>query len=230
MDDIIIPSENVEEGIAKFERVLVTAAKFGLEINFKECQFLYSKIEFLGYLIENGTIKPSPDKLKAVYNFPEPKSIKNVQQFIGLTGYFRKFIRSYSIIAKPLSDLLRHDNYFIFKEHQRIAFQKLKDALLSDPVLCIFKPYAKLQLHTDASKYGYGAILLQESEDGQYHPIYYMSKKTLPHDEKYFSYELEMLAVIEALKIFRHFLQSTQFKFFTDCAAFQQTINKRHHT
>ncbi|GFU84844.1 retrovirus-related Pol polyprotein from transposon 297 [Trichonephila clavipes] len=230
MDGIIIPSENIEEDIAKLERVLVTAAKFGLEINFKKCQFLYSKIEFLGYLIENGTIKPSPDKLKAVYNFPQPKSIKNVQQCLGLTGYFRKFIRSYSIIAKPLSDLLRHDNYFIFKEHQRIAFQKLKDALLSDPVLCIFKAYAKLQLHTDASKYGYGAILLQESEDGQYHPIYYMSKKTVPHEEKYSSYELEMLAVIEALKKFRHFLQGTQFKIFTDCAAFQQTINNKYIT
>ncbi|GFW70483.1 transposon Tf2-8 polyprotein [Trichonephila clavipes] len=116
------------------------------------------------------------------------------------------------------------------KEHQRIAFQKLKDALLSDPVLCIFKPYAKLQLHIDASKYGYVAILLQESEDRQYHPIYYMSKKTLPHEEKYSSYELEMLAVIEALKKFGHFLQGTQFKIFTDCAAFQQTINKKDIT
>ncbi|GFS83671.1 transposon Tf2-9 polyprotein [Trichonephila clavipes] len=188
---------------------------------------LYSKIEFFGYLIENGAIKPFHDKLKAIYNFPEPKSIKNVQQFLGLTGYFRKLIKSYSFIAKPLSDLLRHDNYFTFKEQQRIAFPQLKDALLSDPVLCIFKPYAKLKLHTDASKYGYGAILLQESEDGQYHLIYYMRKKTLPHEEKYSSYELEMLAVIEALKKFRHFLQGTQFKIFTDYAAFQQTINKK---
>ncbi|GBN29181.1 hypothetical protein AVEN_45866-1 [Araneus ventricosus] len=93
------------------------------------------KIEFLGYLIEEGTIRLSPSKTTAVQNFPQPKNVKQMQSFLGLTEYFRKFVPSYSKIAKPLSDMLRNDAKFEFRPMQRQAFDRLKELLCQSPVL-----------------------------------------------------------------------------------------------
>ncbi|GFV47822.1 retrovirus-related Pol polyprotein from transposon 17.6 [Trichonephila clavipes] len=154
------------------------------------------------HVIQNDIIQPSAEKTVAVCNFPEPKNVKDVQSFLGLTGYFGKYIPSYAMIARPLSDLLRGTNPFVFGHAQKVAFQNLKNALSSEPVLHLFKGGAKLELHTDACKLGLGAVLLQQSEDGRFYPIHYMSKKTSIQEEKLCSYELEVLAVIEALKNF----------------------------
>ncbi|GFW11451.1 transposon Tf2-6 polyprotein [Trichonephila clavipes] len=133
MDDIIIPSSDELDGLNRLTRVLKTASEYGLELNLKKCNFLKSKIEFLGHIIEKGTIKPSLDKTKAVQNFPEPKNVKQVQSFLGLSGYFRKFIQNYSIIAKPLSDLLRDNAVFHFGPEQQLAFQTLRQKLSENP-------------------------------------------------------------------------------------------------
>ncbi|GFU67678.1 retrovirus-related Pol polyprotein from transposon 17.6 [Trichonephila clavipes] len=143
-----------------------------------------------GHIVESGTIKPSPTKTLAVRKFPEPTTIKQVQSFLGLTGYFRKYIKDYSKIAKPLSDLTRKENLFVFGIQQK-TFEKLKKIMSEGPILHLYKYGRKTELHTDACKQGYGAILLQEAEDGKLHPVYYMSKKTNTAEEKYDSYELE---------------------------------------
>ncbi|GFT80983.1 retrovirus-related Pol polyprotein from transposon 17.6 [Trichonephila clavipes] len=228
MDDIIIPSSDELDELNRLTRVLKTASEYGLELNLKKCNFLKSKIEFLGHIIEKGTIKPSLDKTKAVQNFPEPKNVKQVQSFLGLSGYFRKFIQNYSIIAKPLGDLLRDNAVFHFEPKQQLAFQTLRQKLSENLVLHIFKQGAKFELHTDASKFGYSAILLQQSDDNKLHSVHYFSKKTTPQEEKYSSYELEVLAVIESLKKFRKYLVGNKFKIVTDCSAFQKTMSKNN--
>ncbi|GFX78490.1 retrovirus-related Pol polyprotein from transposon opus [Trichonephila clavipes] len=111
---LVIPAKNEQEGLEKLKIIFEVAKKYGLEIKFKKCQFLKKKIEFLGHIVESGTIKPSPTKTLAVRKFPEPTTIKQVQSFLGLTGYFRKYIKDYSKIAKPLSDLTRKENLFVF--------------------------------------------------------------------------------------------------------------------
>ncbi|GFV25821.1 retrovirus-related Pol polyprotein from transposon 17.6 [Trichonephila clavipes] len=131
MDDIIIPSSDELDGLNRLTRVLKTASEYGLELNLKKCNFLKSKIEFLGHIIEKGTIKPSLDKTKAVQNFPEPKT-----------------------------DLLRDNAVFHFGPEQQLAFQTLRQKLSENPVLHIFKQGAKLELHTDASKFGYDSPLV----------------------------------------------------------------------
>lgn len=231
MDDLIIPAANESEALQRLKIVLNTAIEYGLEINFKKCQFLKRKVEFLGHVISDGKLYPSSYKTKAVAHFPEPTNLKQLQSFLGLTGYFRKFIQSYSEIARPLSDMLKKGAEFHFGEAQRKAFQELKQILANEPVLNIFKQGTEMELHTDASQEGYGAILLQRSaQDNSLHPVYYMSKKTTDAEKKYPSYELEVLAVIEALKKFRVYLLGTHFKIATDCAAFQKTINKKDLT
>lgn len=228
MDDLIIPSVNVDEGMEKFKAVLGRAAEYNLRIKWEKCQFLKSKVDFLGYILENGTIRPPEAKTNAVKSFKEPVDRKGVQRFLGLTSYFRRFIESYAVIAKLLSDLLRKDTKFAFKEEQRVAFRQLIEALAKSPVLRLYNPKALTEVHTDASMYGYGAVLLQkDSEDQQLHPIQYMSRKTTPVEEKYHSYELEVLAIVEAVKKWRVYLLGIPFKIVTDCNAFTMTMKKK---
>ncbi|GFT87112.1 transposon Tf2-8 polyprotein [Trichonephila clavipes] len=132
--------------------------------------------------------------------------------------------------SKPLSDLLQDNAVFHFGPKQQLAFQTLRQKLSENPVLHIFKQGAKLELHTDASKFGYGAILLQQSDDSKFHPVHYFNKKTIPQEEKYSSYELELLAIIESLKKFRNYLVGNKFKIVTDCSAFQKTMSKTQLT
>lgn len=194
VDDIIILAKNMEEAILHLTMVLECAAEAGLEIKWKKCQFLRKSVEFLGYIIENGAIKPSPCKTNAVQKFPEPKTIKQVQSFLGLTGYFRKFIEGYAVIARPLSDLLRKENGFVFGEVQRRSLEQLKLCLVQDPVLKIFQQNAETELHTDASKFGFGGILLQRcNDDQQLHPVYYMSMKTSATEDIHLSTETRQL-------------------------------------
>ncbi|GFW16315.1 hypothetical protein TNCV_4264801 [Trichonephila clavipes] len=134
LDDLVIPAKNEQEGLEKLKIIFEVAKKYGLEIKFKKYQFLKKKIEFLGHIVESGTIKPSPTKTLAVRKFPEPTTIKQVQSFLE-------------------------------------AFEKLKKILSEGPVLHLYKYGRKTELHTDACKQGYGAILLQEAEDGKLHPV-----------------------------------------------------------
>ncbi|GFX38317.1 retrovirus-related Pol polyprotein from transposon 297 [Trichonephila clavipes] len=124
MDDVVIPAANESQALEYLKIVLEVAYDYGLEINCKKCQFLHNTIKFLGHIIENSTVFPSPSKTKAVINYPDLKNTKDVRRFLGLTGYFRKFLPTCSTIAKPLSDLLRKDSLFQFyAEHNGQHFK-----------------------------------------------------------------------------------------------------------
>ncbi|GFX93071.1 transposon Tf2-9 polyprotein [Trichonephila clavipes] len=228
MDAVVIPAANESQTLEYLKIVLQVACDYGLEINFKKMSILYNTIEFLGHIIENGRLFPPPSKNKAVINYPDLKNIKDVRRFLGLTGYFRKFLPSYSTIAKPLSDLLRKDSLFQFYAEQQTAFQNIKYLLSQEPVLSIFNQNSPTEIHTDASIDGLGAVLLQKSiHDNQFHPVFYMAKKTSDHERKYTSFELEVLAVVEALKKFRIYVLGTSFKIITDCDALVKTLSKK---
>lgn len=228
LDDVIILAVDYKQAVERLNIVLDVARDYGLKLNVKKCKFMKTRIEFLGQIIENGTVSPSPEKIKAVLIFPEPTTIKQVQSFLGLTGYFRKFIEKYSIITKPLSDLLRKEKDFQFEEAEKEAFNKLKQILSEEPVLQIFDPELETEVHTDACQDGLGAILLQRSKtDNKLHPVQFMSRKSSPAERRYKSYELEVLAVIEAIEKFRVYLLGLKFKIITDCAAFAQTMQKK---
>ncbi|GBL90120.1 Retrovirus-related Pol polyprotein from transposon 297, partial [Araneus ventricosus] len=226
LDDLVISSENETQGIERLQRVLQTASVYGLELNIKKCQFLKREIEFLGHRIKDGKLYASPLKIKTVMNFPEPKCTKDIRSYLGLTGYFRKFIPHYSAIAKPLSDLLKKDSNFSFGLKERESFNELNTGSLLKICLCLFNPKSETEIHNDASIDGFGACLLQKSiVDNHLHPVYYTSRKTSDTERKYSSYELEVMAVIEALKKFRPYVLGIPFKIVTDCIAFKQTMS-----
>ena len=109
VDDLIVPAANEQEALERLRIVLKIASDYGLQINFKKCQFAKRTIEFLDYAVEGGKIYPYQEKVKAVIDYPEQRELKDIQSFLGLTGFIRKFIPSYSTIAKSLSDMLRKD-------------------------------------------------------------------------------------------------------------------------
>lgn len=185
-------------------------------------------MNYLGYVVEKGTIKPSSEKTRAVQDFPEPKNVKSVQGFLGLTEFFRKFIKDYACIARALSNLTKGDDRFKFDDAERRAFYALKDAMCTELVLTLYCPFAETELHTDASSLELGAILLQrDNEDRQFHPVHYASWKTTRQEEQYDSYKLEVLAVVKTVKKFRHYPIGLQFKIVTDCQAFALTMKKK---
>lgn len=230
IDDIIIPARSEKEAVSRLKRVLEVAVEYGLEINWKKAKLICHEIEYLGHLIKDGEVRPSPEKVDAVARYPEPCNTKQIQSFIGLTSYFRKYIKEYARVAKPLTDMMKKDVEFVFGQQQRDAFNTLKKKLMSDPVLKIYDPALPTEVHTDASSQAIAAILMQKHPEGGIHPVRYMSRRTNEAEMKYSSYELEALAIVEGVKKFRHYLFGIHFKIVTDCQAFELTLRKKDLT
>lgn len=153
--------------------------------------------------------------------------MKRVHSFLGLCSFFRRFIRGFAQIASPLYKLLHKDAVFNFDQKCVQSFETLKQLLTSAPVLHIYDPTRETELHTDASKLGYGAVLLQRQTDNKFHPIAYFSKSIGQHEINYHSYELETLAVVYALARFRVYLAGIKFTIVTDCNSLALTFNKK---
>jgi len=187
MNDIIIPTIDEESGLKMLREVLSIASSAGLQIKWEKAQILKRKIQFLGYTIENESIAPTEDKIRAVVNFPIPNNRKAIERFLGLTSYLRRFMKGYALTAKPLSDLLRkerkanNNRNIELDDECLLRFEELKNLLVTAPVLKLYSPRAITEVHTDASKYGFGGILMQkDSEDQLFHPVEFMSRKTTP--------------------------------------------------
>lgn len=206
LDDIIIPSKRVEEGLERLKLVFQSLKEAGLTVRIEKCRFFMRRIDYLGFVISERGIEPGKVKILAVKNFPVPKSVKNVRELIDLTSYFRRFIKNYAVMARPLTDLLSKNVKFVWSKKQQKALDEMKKALSSEPVLAIYNPEAHTELHTDASSKGIGAMIAQRQEDGKIHPISYYSRKTSQDEEKYHSYELEALAIVCFLERFRVYL------------------------
>ncbi|KAJ2937542.1 hypothetical protein O0L34_g19050 [Tuta absoluta] len=204
VDDVLLLSKTVEEGISLLRRVLKTLTDAGFSVNLKKCSFLVTEIEYLGRVISQGQVRPSPRKVEALVNTSAPENIKQVRQFLGLAGYFRRYIKDYALKTAPIAHLTRKGVVFNWSPECEAVRQDLIKKLTSEPVLAIFDPKLSSEVHTDASSGGYGAVLLQTHADGKKHVVAYYSKITQGAESKYHSYELETLAVVKALQHFRH--------------------------
>ena len=203
LNDILITSETVHEGLAKIEETLKTLRKSHMKLRLEKCKFLFTHLAYLGHKISQEGVRPGQSKTEAVENFPRPKTHKQVRQFLGLVSYFRKFIKQFGVISTPLTRLLQKNVPFTWGENEENAFRKLKQKLAEKPVLAIYQVQAKTEVHTDASKDGLGATLLQEQPDGSMRPVMFYSQRTTDAESAYHSYELETLAIVRALQRFR---------------------------
>ncbi|KAK9719645.1 RNase H-like domain found in reverse transcriptase [Popillia japonica] len=148
-------------------------------------------------------VRPSGEHTLAITNYPQPRTTRELISFIGLASYFRKFVRNFSVIAKPLYDVVKRNVDFYFGPEQTLAFNTIKNKLSEQPVLSIYSPTAETQLHCDASALGFAGILLQKQNDGKFHPISYFSQRTTKAESKLHSFELEMLEIVHSLNKFR---------------------------
>lgn len=227
MDDVLIPAKDINEGLQRLEEVLVLLKKGGLTLKLSKCHFFLDSIDFLGFEVSSDGIRPGQRKTDAVSRFPKPRNLHELRQFLGLSGYFRRFIANYALTAAPLTDLLKKDVKWSWGENHERAFGKIKSLLVDRPVLALYNYTAETQLHTDASKDGLAGILLQANSEGIFQPVSYFSRKTNAEEQKFHSYDLETLAVIASLNRFRVYLIGIPFKIFTDCNALRSTLVKR---
>lgn len=228
IDDILIYGKNIEECLTRLENVLKLLENANLTLNLSKCEFLMDKISYLGYEISATGIRPGDKKIQCVLNFPCPTDQHTVRQFLGLVGYFRKFIRNFASLSHPLTKLLTKNALWTWTHEQMEAFKTLKDKLIDRPILAIYDPAATTELHTDASKIGVGGVLLQKQQNSDsFRPIAFYSRKTSPEEKNFHAFELETLAVICSLKKFRVYLLGQQFKVVTDCSALRATFSKR---
>lgn len=228
LDDILVPSVDLEQGIQRLEEVLKLIREFGLTLKLSKCRFFNTSIDYLGYEISVDGVRPNESKILAVRDFPTPKSVHEVRQFLGLAGYFRKFVRGFGEVARPLTNLLKKNVPFKWTEPELQAFASLKKKLVERPILSLYDPKLDTELHTDASALGVGGILLQWQQSPRVlKPVAYFSRQTAPEERHLHSYELETLAIVCSLKKFRVYLLGVKFKVVTDCHAIRTTLTKR---
>lgn len=227
LDDIMIASADLDTHMEILAEVLQKLTSRGLELNLEKSKFCHTKVIYLGYEISKEGIKVNDDHLEAIKKFPMPKNVKELQSALGLFSYFRKFVKSFSTIASPLQKLMSKEAVFNMNQKCKDAFNKLKDCLMSAPILSIYDRSRITELHTDASALGFGAALMQKQDDGRFHPIFYFSKTTTPEESRQHSFILETAAIIYALRRFEIYLKGIPFKIITDCNSLAQTLDKK---
>ena len=213
MDDILIATEGTLH--AHKEEVTAVLQKLkdnDLFLKPEKCQFHREEVEYLGVIVGKGRVKMDPVKVKGITEWPTPTKVKELRSFLGFGNYYKDFISDYSCIARPLHELTKKNVQWHWDKPQITAFETLKDKFTSYPVLRNPDPDKRYILDTDASAYAIGATLSQDFPDGR-HPIAYFSKSLLPAERNYDIYDRELLAIIYAVKAFRHLLLNVPQKF-----------------
>ena len=217
LDDIIIYSDTWNEHLDRIRNLFQNLKEAGLVVNLGKCEFGKGEVTYLGHKIGQGHVRPKEANVEAILNFPVPSNKKNVRQFLGLCGYYRRFVPGFSEVAAPLSDLLKCKSKFVWSEQCQESFNKLKAVLSSYPILASPNFDKPFQLMVDASDVGVGSVLLQEF-DGCLHPIAYFSRKLNESQTKYSTIEKETLALILSLQHFEIYVTSSSspLKVYTD--------------
>ena len=217
LDDIICFSSTVEEHLERLVRILGRLRTAGLKIKPEKCSLMQKSVSFLGHVVSGDGIATDPEKIKAVMEWPVPNSVKEVRSFLGLSGYYRRFVKGYAGIAAPLHALTRRDQAFVWTEEAQNAFEALKEALTSPPVLAMPNDTGNFILDTDASEHTIGAVLSQV-QDGVERVIAYASRKLDKREINYCVTRKELLSIVHSLKYFKQYLMGRQFKIRTDHA------------
>lgn len=216
LDDIIIIGYNLQNHLENISKVLKRLSDFNLKIQLDKCEFLRTETEFLGHVITPNGIKPDPSKITKVIEWKLPTSQKEIKQFLGLTGYYRRFIKDYSKITKPLSRYLKKGTSVqVDNTEYQEAFKNLKEIMTSDQILAYPDFELPFILTTDASNYALGAVLSQV-KDNMEKPIAFASRTLNKAEINYSTTEKEALAIIWAVEKFKPYLYGNKFKLITD--------------
>lgn len=216
LDDIIIVSNSFEEHLRLIRIVAQRLQAAGLTINIQKSKFCQTKIRYLGYVLSDEGLSMDVTKIKPILEYPVPKTVKDVRRLLGLAGFYQKFIKNYSDITVPITNLLKKDRgKFSWTTEADVALEQLKSALISEPVLANPDFSLPFIIETDSSDLAIGAVLVQV-QNGMRKSIAYFSKKLSSTQRRYSATERECLAVLLSIENFKHFVEGSQFIVQTD--------------
>ena len=207
LDDILIFSETPEEHTDHVRQVLQKLRDTELFAKAEKCEFGKSEVEFLGYVVSPGGVRMDPKKVEAVTDWPVPRSVKELQTFLGFINFYRRFIWNFAKTAAPLTNLLRQNVPFRIDSTALAAFDALKESFTSAPVLAHFQPDRQTFIETDASDFAIAAVVSQKDDTGTLRPIAFFARKLQPAELNYGIGEKELLAIVAAIKHWRPYLE-----------------------
>ena len=217
LDDILIYSNSEEEHWEHVKQVLSRLRKFELFVNLDKCAFDTKELEFLGYIVSTDGVKMDPGRVTSISEWPQPKTHRDVQVFLGFANFYRRFIYQYSKIAAPLTDLLKGAKQgkktepLEWSSTAHSAFVELRDVFTRAPLLAHFDPSWRIKVETDASGFGIAAILSQLNPvEGAWHPVAFWSRKMAPAEQNYETHDQELLAIVKCFEQWRHYLEGAQ--------------------
>ena len=215
LDDIVIYANSLADHDRKLRDVFGRLRRNNLKLQPDKCEFLRKEVTFLGHKISEFGVEPDSRKIESIKNFPTPRTAKQLKSFLGLAGYYRRFVPQFSKVAAPLHKLLKKDAKYTWEENQEIAFQTLKQKLMSQPILQYPDFSKEFILTTDASNEGAGAVLSQGAV-GKDLPIAYASRSFNKAEKNYSTVEKELAAIVWGIKHFRPYLYGRRFKVVSD--------------
>jgi hypothetical protein len=209
MDDILIATPTLEEHRQLVSQVLQRLKDHYLFLKPEKCEFEQDEVEYLGLRVRAGALAMDPVKVKGVADWPTPVKLRDVRAFLGFAGFYRRFIRNFSRLARPMNDLTKKDTPWTWGSLQQQSFDNMKARFTDAPVLLQPDLSTPFRLECDASKFACGAVLSQQGEDGLWHPVAFMSKSFIEAERNYDIYDRELLAIIRALEEWRHYLEGS---------------------
>jgi hypothetical protein len=212
LDDILIYTRtNLQDHIKQVKKVMHKLQEKGLQIKLSKCEFHQTEVNFLGSIISKKGIKMDPKKVKSIQDWPTPRSVKEVQSFLGLANFYRRFIKGFSGIARPLTDLTKKESTFTWINEHAAAFEDLKTRFTTPPILQYFDPEKEITLETDASDKAIGATISQPDDQGKRRPIAFHSRKLTGPELNYDIHDKELLAIVDAFQEWRVYLEGSKF-------------------
>jgi hypothetical protein len=211
IDDILVYSKSVEEHEKHLRVVLEKLRAHKLYAKFSKCEFWLEKISFLRHILTAEGVAVDPEKVETASNWRQPTNVSEIRSFLGLAGYYRRFIEGFSKIARPMTELLKKLKKFTWTEICERSFQELKRRLTTTLVLTLPDIQWDFIIYSDASRQGLGCVLMQDGK-----VVTYVSRQLKPHEQNYSTHDLEFAAIVHALKIWRHYLIGNKYEIYTD--------------
>ncbi|KAL4017799.1 hypothetical protein IC575_021371 [Cucumis melo] len=222
IDDILIYSKTEAEHEKHLRMVLQTLRDNKLYAKFSKCEFWLKQVSFLGHVVSKAGVSVDPAKIEAVTSWTRPSTVSEVRSFLGLAGYYRRFVENFSRIATPLTQLTRKGAPFVWSKACEDSFQNLKQKLVTAPVLTVPDGSGSFVIYSDAFKKGLGCVLMQHGK-----VVAYASRQLKSHEQNYHTHDLELAAVVFALKIWRHYLYGEKIQIFTDHKSLQYFFTQK---
>ncbi|KAI3715723.1 hypothetical protein L6452_22709 [Arctium lappa] len=222
IDDILVYSKSELEHEQHLREVLDVLRKEILHAKFSKCDFWLEEVQFLGHVVTRDGVKVDPSKIEAMMNWEPPKSPSEIHSFLGLAGYYRRFIQDFSKIASSLTVLTRKNVKFDWTETQEKAFRILQKKLCETPILSLPEGSEDFVVYSDASKMGLGCVLMQRGK-----VIAYASRQLKIHEKNYPTHDLELAAVVFTLKLWRHYLYGTKCTLYTDHKSLKYVFDQK---